>query len=163
MRVKKMTMQKYSTIIGILIIGLFASCDNSRIFDSNESIEGNVWDMTKPISFVVSIDDTLQPYNFYVNFRHKPEYEFSNIFFFIDTDFPNGEKRRDTLECSLQNKEGKWYGSNTGGVKDHQILFKRGHRFPFRGNYKFTFEQAMREPQLKNVEAVGMRIEKFNP
>jgi gliding motility-associated lipoprotein GldH len=135
------------------------SCDSSRIIDQNQDIPNAVWDMNNPAIFEVLIEDTLMPCNFYVNLRHTNEYAYKNIFFFINTDFPNGEKRRDTLECLLQDKEGRWFGSGLGSIRDHQILFKKGHRFPLKGNYVFTLEQAMREEKLENVQAVGLRIE----
>jgi gliding motility-associated lipoprotein GldH len=142
---------------------LLVSCDKDRIFDQTTNIPDEVWLTENRLAFDVNIEDTLMPCNFYINLRHRNEYAYRNIFFFIDTDFPDGQRRRDTLECMLQNKEGKWFGSGTGNIRDHQILFKKGHRFPMRGKYVFTLEQAMRERELKHIVGVGLRIEKTNP
>jgi hypothetical protein len=39
-------------------------------------------------------------------------------------------------------------------------MFKRGLRFPLKGKYQFSIEQAMRIAELPNIIEIGMRIEK---
>jgi gliding motility-associated lipoprotein GldH len=77
------------------------------------------------------------------------------------TDFPNGEAARDTMEFVLQDNDGKWKGSGAGTIRDNSILFKQNLRFPLKGEYKFTLEQAMRETDLKGISEIGLRIEKY--
>jgi len=40
-------------------------------------------------------------------------------------------------------------------------LLKRGFSFPMKGKYKFRIEQGMREPELKEITDVGIRIERM--
>jgi gliding motility-associated lipoprotein GldH len=155
-------MLKY-LIPSLIFVLLFASCDKERIYDQTVIIPDEIWLSENRLAFDVNIEDSLMPCNFYINLRHRNEYAYRNIFFFIDTDFPDGQRRRDTLECILQDKDGRWYGNGTGNIQDHQILFQKGHRFPLRGKYIFTLEQAMRESALKNIVGVGLRIERSNP
>jgi gliding motility-associated lipoprotein GldH len=143
----------------LLLVGLI-SCDNNRIFEDNTPIENNVWKVNKPVTYSVDIADTVSPCNFYLNVRHDGAYDFSNLFIFLKTQFPNGKMAKDTVELMLQTQEGKWTGKGLGDVYDNQIMFKRGLRFPLKGKYQFSIEQAMRIAELPNIIEIGMRIEK---
>ena len=95
-----------------------------------------------------------------MNIRHAEGYPFSNLYVFLKTKFPNGKFAQDTLELILQSPDGKWQGSGLGDIWDNQIMFKRGIRFPLKGKYEFSIQQASRQPVLPMVMEVGMRIEK---
>lgn len=146
----------------ILIFFSLASCDDSLIYEENQGIDGMKWKASQPISFQVAIEDTLQACNFYFNLRHGEDYAFSNLFVFMKTTFPNGESARDTMEFTLQQPDGKWIGSGLGDLRDNQILFKQNLRFPLRGKYTFSLEQAMRQEELPYISEVGLRIEKYS-
>jgi gliding motility-associated lipoprotein GldH len=45
-------------------------------------------------------------------------------------------------------------------IKFNRFLFQKGIRFPQQGQYIFEFEQAMRNPDLKGISDIGMRLEK---
>jgi gliding motility-associated lipoprotein GldH len=146
----------------IIALPLFLyACDKRRVFEENKPIEENIWKANEPVKFEVDIEDSLSAYNFYMNIRHAEAYAFSNLFVFIKTDFPNGKAARDTVEFILQNPDGKWNGSGLGDIWDNQIMFKQNIRFPMKGKYSFSVEQAMRTPALPMIMEIGMRIEKF--
>lgn len=150
-------------IVPFLLLFL-ASCDNNLLFDENASIDNMSWSREDVKSFSYQVDDTLQSCNFYMNIRHSEDYAFSNLYVFLKTEFPNGEAARDTMEFILQDPDGKWKGRGAGSLRDNSIMFKQNLRFPLKGQYRFSFEQAMREPQLKGISEIGLRIEKFqNP
>jgi gliding motility-associated lipoprotein GldH len=147
-------------LLNSIIILSLASCDNNLVFEENQSFKDKVWAQKDLKSFEVEITDTLQACDFYFNLRHGEDYAFSNIFVFMKTEFPNGKAAKDTMEFMLQSQSGKWNGSGLGDLRDNQILFKQNLKFPLKGKYKFTFEQAMREEKLENVSELGLRIEK---
>jgi len=149
---------KFSLLI-FLLVG-FTSCDNNRIFEDNTPIEKNTWKVNQPVVYTVNITDTLSPCNFYLNVRHGGAYDFSNLFIFLKTQFPNGKMAKDTVELLLQTPEGKFTGKGLGDICDNQIMFKKGLRFPLKGKYTFSIEQAMRMAELANIVEIGMRIEK---
>ena len=68
--------------IGLLIIFAFIftmfACNNNVIYDHNE-IVGEPWLSENKATFVFDINDTLSPYNFYLNIRNTSAYEWSNI------------------------------------------------------------------------------------
>ena len=80
---------------------------------------------------------------------------------------PKGALKKDTLECILAQKDGKWLGSGLGDIWDIQCQFK-SYRFLKQGMYTFEIEQAMRHGDLAKIEQlpgimeIGLRIEKQN-
>ncbi len=86
-------------------------------------------------------------------------YPFANIYMFLDTRFPDGRIARDTVECQLADYDGRWLGKGSGSIKSNRFLFQKAVRFRQKGNYAFTFEQAMRTSELKGIRDVGLEIE----
>lgn len=139
---------------------LLFSCDNKRIYEENKEISDMVWNADEKISFEVDVTDTIYGNNFYVNIRNADNYGYSNIYLFVNTTFPDGKIAKDTLECILADENGKWLGNGAGDIWDNRILFKTNVRFPMKGKYIFTYEQAMRVLDLPMIMDVGLRIEK---
>lgn len=150
---------KYIILLFILS-GFLVSCDQSRFFEENKKIPNSSWETENKLVFMVPVNDTLNGYDFFINLRQASSYPYSNIYFFVDTWFPNGKTARDTVECILSDPQGNWLGKGLGDIKENRILFKRGVRFPLKGNYVFMFQQAMRVDKLPSVLDVGLRIEK---
>lgn len=148
----------FSTLL--LFVLFFTSCDKTRIFEKNEELPDNVWNIKDTLKFEVEITDVETPANFYVNVRNADGYPYSNIFLFIKTLFPNGQMSNDTLECVLADEKGKWLGSGMGDIYDNQIPFKRNVRFPVAGKYTFEIQHGMRVDNLPLIMDVGLRIEK---
>lgn len=142
------------------IVFFFTSCDSNRIFEENKEIAGSSWDKNNIISFPVQITDTLLPHNVYINIRHNGQYLNSNIYLFINITSPSGDMIRDTVNCLLADEKGKWLGSGLGDLYHNQLMYKKNIRFPHSGTYKFDIEQAMRTDVLKDIEDVGIRIER---
>ena len=114
------------------------------------------------IRFEVPVNDTFFRYNFFVNIRNSTDYGFANLFIFLNTIYPDHKMSRDTLECMLADREGKWYGRGMGDIKTCRIMIKKGLRFPQKGLYAFEFEQGMRVENLKGIHDIGLRIEKIH-
>lgn len=148
---------KTSTILFIFFI---CACDPASVIDENQRIEQAKWDKKNNYKFYVSIEDTAASYNFYVNIRNTTDYSFSNIFFFVSTQFPDKKIAVDTIECQLANKEGKWLGKGLGKIKDSRILIRKEMRFPLKGLYIFEIKQAMRVDVLQGIVDIGIRVER---
>jgi len=142
---------------GILLF--LVSCSNRTVYDEYIAVDESGWNKDDSSLFEFEILDTLLLYNLYLNIRNTTDYEFSNIYFFISTQFPDGREFQDTVQCFLANHRGKWLGKGLGKIKDNRLLFKRGIRFPASGSYKMSIEQAMREDNLKGISDVGIRLE----
>lgn len=154
-------MMRCLVICAISLI-MLSSCDDNVYFEENTPIDGAVWKATDAKIFEFDIQDTLQLYNFYVNVRNDEAYAYSNLFLFVEMEFPNGKKSVDTLECPLADPYGNWYGSGLGKIYDQRILFRERKKFPLSGHYKVGIFQAMREPNLQGIHDIGFRVARSN-
>ena len=144
---------------------LSTSCDRNMVYDHSLEISETGWheDSVKKFDDVI-INDSLSPFDFYINLRHSTNYRYSNFYFFLNTTLPNGQMSRDTIELILADRAGKWYGNGSGHIRDNRILVRKKLKFPLTGKYHFTIGQAMREDDgiLEGIRNVGIRIECVN-
>jgi len=143
----------------ILIITL-ASCDPGRLYDHAYAVEDAEWHRDSVFHFAVAVEDSLVASDFYISLRNNTDYPYRNIYLFVTTVFPNGHSTKDTIECILADRKGKWIGTGSGKIKDNLIMLQQSLRFPLCGEYHFYLEQAMRNEKLPGIEDIGIRIEK---
>jgi gliding motility-associated lipoprotein GldH len=117
------------------------------------------WHQDSVIHFEMLIEDSLSINDFFINIRNNTDYPYSNLYLFVTTEFPNGHITRDTIECILAGKDGRWLGSGSGRIKDNKIMLQRGLRFPLKGIYNVYLEQAMRIEVLHGLEDIGFSVE----
>jgi gliding motility-associated lipoprotein GldH len=144
----------------MVLLLVVQACDSKRFYEENKRIEKSVWNSKDKAIFKVVISDVFSRYNFYFNLRNSGDYQYSNIYLFLKTVFPDGRIARDTIECQLAEYDGKWLGTGISDVKFNRFLFQKDLRFPAKGQYIFEVEQAMRVPDLKGITDIGIRIEK---
>lgn len=144
-------------IITLTIVG----CDYNRAYEHNDSIENETWDLKKTFSHEFEIPDSMQWYNMYINIRNTTDYKYSNLFLFITTTFPKGQQAKDTVECILANKEGKWFGKGNGKYKDNRIVFKPKFRFSQSGKFNLKISHGMRVQEVNGISEIGIRLEKI--
>jgi len=148
---------------GIYIIGLFlllVSCDQNRVFESYKTLDQSGWHKDSLLVFPVEVKLTGPSHNLYINLRNSGDYQFSNIWLFINIKSPDGKVLTDTVEFQLADPSGKWQGNGIGDLFDNQFDYKEGVFFPTPGIYEFTIQQGMRSENLKGIQDVGLRIEK---
>jgi gliding motility-associated lipoprotein GldH len=145
----------------LLSVVLF-SCDPNKRFESFENLKDMQWDIHQPVSFQTTITDTTEACNVIVQVRHTPQYPFQNLYLFLTTEYPDGNRSRDSLMFYLFQPDGKPMGKCLGDYCDASFLFRQNVRFPMRGPYTFQLEHTMRTKDgiLPMILGVGMRIEK---
>ncbi|MDD2963779.1 MAG: gliding motility lipoprotein GldH [Bacteroidales bacterium] len=146
----------FFTSLVIIVLVLVESCQSGKLVDESVEIADEGWKISDSVVFDVSIDDTLQPVDFYFTVRNLTTYPYANLLLFLDTYYPGGGHSRDTLECFLANKAGEWSGSGIGGLKSNRFLVKRNVLFPNRGQYRFAFTQAMRDDPVVGITDIGI-------
>ena len=145
-------------LIGTLV--MFISCDSSIVFEEYKSFEDQEWNSDSVAFFNYTVSDTTTRKTIKIKLRHTVDYEFQNLFLFIETDVI------DTVELMLADKGGMWLGSGVGDVREVEFEYQNTKLFSKKGNYSFKVEQAMRYgvaekiPVLNNIIAVGLSIEK---
>ena len=149
-----------STILAAVFVSALclAGC-KEVLFQESQPIPNKTWEQENTISFDILVEDTMSGYDFYIDLRNEGSYAYANIYMFVTTTFPSGETARDTVECFLADKSGRWLGNGLGDILDNHILFKENVRFPNRGTYSFEFEQGMRTEALSSILDVGISLE----
>ena len=142
------------------ILVFFSSCDKKALFEKNTPLYNAEWSKHEIIPFEVNISDTASVYNFYINIRNNTDYAYANLYLFMNTRYPDKEVSRDTIECILADKNGKWFGKGWGKYRFLSLPLGKNVKFFQTGTYIFEFEQAMRTDTLKNISDIGIRIEK---
>ena len=149
--------------IGILAAMILASCETRSEFEGNQPIQVSGWSANEPIHFEFETHDTIQLHNFYIDVRNREDYAFSNIFFFVEIEFPNGKKSIDTVECLLAGEQGEWLGNPTANLYDHEFLYQRAKQFPLGGRYKIDIRHGMRTDILEGITDVGFKLTHTKP
>ena len=101
--------------------------------------------------FKYTISDTTIKYDLSLKIRHTIDYEFQNLFFFLE------DIKKDTIEIILASKNGKWLGSGISDVREVEYVFDKNRIFSKKGEYKIRVEQAMRygpKDKIENLEHI---------
>ncbi|MGY6562003.1 MAG: gliding motility lipoprotein GldH [Luteibaculaceae bacterium] len=143
----------------IVILLCFSACGNHSFFAETEDFSGKTWHVDNKPTFSFEVNDTISKFNFHIVLRNNEEYEYSNLFLFLKTDFPNNKYSIDTLECILARPNGEWLGKGFGAVKTNKIIYAQAKRFPISGTYTITLEHAMRQEKITGILSAGITIE----
>ncbi|MFT6210804.1 MAG: gliding motility-associated lipoprotein GldH [Bacteroidia bacterium] len=154
-----MPQNKQTLFFGVLLAVSLVSC-GQVLFQDSQTVPNKNWEIGNNIIFDVEVKDTMAGYDFYIDLRNEANYPYANIYMFVNTIFPSGKSAKDTVECILADRTGRWLGNGLGDVIDNHILFKENIRFPNKGTYSFAFEQGMRNEALPAIIDVGISIEK---
>ncbi len=143
--------------LGLVLIGIFASCQYDALYDQYQIIENTVWEKDKEYYFTFLVDDIDIPYDLTLDVRNNNLYPYQNLWLFYVEERPVGGLVRDTIECVLADEFGKWYGK---GISLFQlsIPLKKGYYFPYKGQYTFSFRQGMRKDHLTGIQELGFRV-----
>lgn len=145
--------------VGLLLIG----CTSHVVFQEDAEVPNGTWSRSWKPQFSFDIQDTTSQRDIYLDIRHTGDYRFSNIYIFTTLEGPSGHSFTDTVECTLADPTGRWYGKGTGFVFSDRfqahVLYRMNNRFPRSGRYMFTMEQAMRMEDLSGIIDVGISVE----
>ena len=155
-----------NSVILILVVTLFFSCDKKRVFDEYKSV-GRAWHKDSAVSFNLPDLDSTKRYNLFVTLRDNNNYPFNNLFLIVALEMPNGYTKVDILEYQMANPDGSLMGDGFSDIKENKLFYKEKVRF--RGKYKVNIKQAVRENgkvpgvvALDGITEVGFRIENID-
>jgi len=151
-------MKNFGLVTVIILASL--SCDRQKVFEQYHPIPEHRWNNTEVVNFNVTITDTISAHNVQIAVRNTGQYEYSNLYLFVTAVSPDGSSVRDTTEIMLADEHGKWLGKGSAAVYTLYYPYRQNIRFPIRGIYRFTIEQAMWIRDLEHISDVGLRIEK---
>ena len=148
-------------IIFVFLSLLLLVCCNTNTESSYSVFEEDSWHSDSIITLNHSVVDTITKQNLYLKIRHTTDFEYQNIFLFVDF-----QEKRDTIEVTLSEKNGKWLGSGFGDIKEVEYCFAKETIFNSKKTSNVTVEQAMRYGEqpvitnLKGIIALGINIKK---
>jgi len=153
-----------NSVVLILVVILFFSCDKKRVFDEYKSV-GSAWHKDSIVAFNLPPLDSTKQYNLFVNLRDNNNYPFNNLFLIVSMEKPYGLIKVDTLEYQMANPDGSLLGDGFSDIKESKLFYKE--KIKLQGISKIYIKQAVREngkiPGVKALEGiteVGFRIEK---
>jgi len=147
-------------IAGSLIFLL--SCKNNVLFTDSAEMPESTWNLFNAPEFKVEITDTINRAKVSFTIRTGTDYSFRNIWLFVTTTSPDGNKiLTDTLEYELADEKGDWYGKGFGDIHELILPYRTNVFFPRKGIYNIKIQHGMRAGDLKGVYDIGLRIEKF--
>ena len=138
------------------------SCVNKKKHEKYHTFSNSTWNTDSVIKFNFPIYDTINSYNFILKIRHSVDYEFQNLFIFLE-----GSKN-DTIELILADKIGKWIGSGISDVREIEYIFETKRKFVKKEDYELRITQAMRYGseekivELNNILDVGIIVLKLD-
>jgi gliding motility-associated lipoprotein GldH len=143
----------------ILTACFLFSCKHNTFYQKIDDLPNEIWNIDNLLVYEFTIIDSLQYYNFYVDVRNSIEYPFQNLFLFFQTQFPDSTVFTDTLNCILCDPYGRWKGKGSGRIKENRFILKSKVRFPQKGTYIFSAQQAMREENLNGIINFGITLQ----
>lgn len=153
-------MNKFLYLNAILALVLFSACGGEQLIDEYVEIPEKSWDKSDSYRFQFDVEDTEAMYDMMIKLRHNNDYNYSNIYFFVNVSSPEGIVQSDTVQYLLAEPGGKWLGDGIGELKTNLFLYGDHVRFPKEGTYSFEIFQGMREEQLSGFEDIGLRVAK---
>ena len=145
-----------------LVLSLFlVSCFDFPYYSESYVVDSSGWQSTDSLRFNFNIADSTNRYNCAIDLSHTENYPFSNIYLFVDFEFPNGKNRVDTVHIPLADRTGRWYGSGLGDMTSLNVALYDGFAFPITGNYSVTVIHGMRRDPLEGITDLGFRLEEL--
>ena len=154
-------MKRISLIISLFALLLFAGCNHKTYYGHIQTLPHEKWAVDKPLYYKMTIEDSMQYFNMYIQLRNTTDFATQNFYVFMKTKYPDGHTEQDTLGFILCDKFGNWTGKGNGRLKDNKFLFQPKVRFPNNGEYIFTVTQGMREEVVEGIESFGILLEKW--
>lgn len=93
-------------VVLFLFACLLSSCFDFSEYSKSVEINSEGWESFDTATFDWDIASLDQRYDCIVDLRHEGSYPYSNLYLFLDLEYPNGKHRIDTLECTLADKRG---------------------------------------------------------
>lgn len=150
-------MRYIAILIGCLsIIG----CSQMVVYEQDYTPEQGVWKYGDIFANQVTVEDTTQYFNLFLDLQHSDEFDYQNIYCQVTTTFPNGKKVTQQLPIDFADKKGKWYGKCSGGKCKVRAVLKEHIKFAEVGTYHFDFEQYSRQAELRHIDKLTFTVNK---
>ncbi len=146
----------------VLIILVFASCNDNRVYEEHTGdFPNRRWAKSKIVEFRPEIKDTAQRYKIYLALRHVYGFQHKTVDLIVDIISPSGEETSKKFILQVINNGGKYKAECIGDYCDLEVLFEDNYKFPETGKYKYSVKHAMPIDKILNVMEFGLIIDKI--
>ncbi|NNE26817.1 MAG: gliding motility lipoprotein GldH [Saprospiraceae bacterium] len=142
----------------ICLIVSFASCGPEVYYEKSSSIEELGWSYLDTLSYSLRVDDTERLNNIHLTVEHSTEYKYQNIYFNINTVFPDASVKTERLSVDLADGKGVWYGKCNSEVCRLKIYLLENFKFQEEGDYVFAISQDTREEMLEGIKTLKFEL-----
>lgn len=147
-------------LLCLVLLGILSSCSTEALYEKNNAVACDNWQYSDTVAFNFKITDSAMRYNLLLNVRHRDVYEWQNLFVKMVVINPKNEIQTKEINIPLCTEDGAWIGNCTGDLCFLRVyLAEHKKLFPINGNYKVLIMQDMRVSALKNILAIGLRVE----
>ena len=157
--IRRSSHHKQIIILLFLLILVSACKKRDSMYFQFKGIGEAKWGQNTSYDFAVDIIDTLSRYDVFLEIRNNESYSFRNLWLFVNLKTPEGQIRRDTVNCELADLYGKWHGQG-GSLHTLSLPFEQNVQFQIPGTYLYSIRQGMREDELKGISDIGLRVVK---
>ena len=144
----------------ICLTALFSACNSNVVYYQYVPINNSAWHKDSTAVFAVPITDTTGLCDVIIDIRNRNEYPYQNLYLFVYSAAPDGKTDGDTLNCTLADNQGRWYGKGIGSTSTLSVMYMPAVKFSKQGIYTFKIIQGMREDILEGISDIGLRVEK---
>ena len=138
------------------------SCDKNEVYYSYHELKNGEWSKFDTLKF--DIDSSLVApnanYKITVELSINNNYSYRNIWLYAQDNISDSTFLNYSQQYTLADEYGKWYGSGFGAIYQISLNYKHAVRFNEKRDYCIKLLHGMRDEPLKNIEKVGIKIEK---
>jgi len=142
----------------LIILFFLTACGEKTFYSVDFQEENGSWAFADSKEVQFSIEDTTRAYDLVLDLEHGIEYKYQNIYFKVNTQFPDKTSQDQILPVDLADRFGTWYGKCTSKTCSVRIFLQQKTYFNQIGDYQISFEQYSREDPLEYVHALGFKI-----
>lgn len=144
------------------LVFVFSACQEGTEYHTVYDIDDH-WRSSVPLTFRISIPDSISSYTINCDIRNSSEYEWSR-FFAVYTLTDSAGVMLDSMLAEMTLFDpvtGKPGGkAGIGDLYEHEFLIRKNFRFPHAGTYIIRLDQMMRLDSLTGITSAGIRLER---
>ncbi len=155
------TINKVKSILVVFLATTIILClggcspKHNSYSDFYEFPQKDGWQRKSPVTLDVQYPDSLAQYEISIALSHDNYYPYRNIWLYIDFMDKDGKNiKRDSLNCNLADKFGKWNSSGFGSIYQYERVI--ANRVNSNTINKIIVWQGMRDDTLSHISNIGI-------
>jgi gliding motility-associated lipoprotein GldH len=142
----------------LILLSISFSCGKNYQYQKEYELEGEKWTYADSLEFAFDIQDTTKIYNLYLELDHSTSYAFQNLYTYIHTTFPSGERLDEKLSLEMANRAGVWLGKCSQDYCTLTIPIQENAYFNQQGSHTIMLEQYMRQDSLPGIKRIAFML-----